>query len=326
MPNLILNKSLFFKLATSGLFFYFLVGFPTHKPMQKSVEADSNTYTNAIVGFSVTKPQHWHFMSKAQYLKEQSKIKFTDEELMAERKKYTKAPLVVITKYREPYDDLNPDFTVNFAPLETLKHADAKKVLEITIGRWKNVLKDYAVVQPPKDTVVSGLKAAYGQINYTLESVDGRKIPIIQELWIIPRSDYYFGIISATRKDGKTEERAEIRKILSTVKIESSTDDIAPVTNDPEESFRIISCLCKEHTDNLKFKQCFDEQNQAYKRLMVLLKGIEEEEYLRAVVMEKQTKETKVVEALELYPRKDCKDGVIDAVKFMKYYDEHINK
>ena len=186
-------------------------------------------------------------------------------------------------------------------------------------------MKDYAVVQPPMDTMVSGLKAAYGQINYTLESVDGRKIPVTQKLWIIPRSDYYFGIISATRQDGMTGERAEIKKILSTVKIEPPTDTIAPVTNDPEESFRIISCLCKEHTDDLKLKQCFDEQNQAYKRLIVLLKGIDEEEYLRAVVMEKQTKETKVVEALELYPRKDCKEGVIDAVKFIKYYDEHIN-
>jgi hypothetical protein len=172
--------------------------------------------------------------------------------------------------------------------------------------------------------VVSGLKAAYGQFNYTLESVDGREIPVTQELWIIPRGDYYFGISSGTRQDGKTGEKAENKKILSTVKIESSTDAIAPVTNDPEESFRIISCLCKEHTDDLKFKQCFDEQNQAYKRLIVLLKGIDEEEYLRAVVMNKQTKETKLVEALDLYPRKDCRDDVFDAVKFMKYYDEHI--
>lgn len=325
MLKLLFNKPHILRLAACGFIFYFLFGCATQTPMQKSVEADSNTFTNAIVGFSVIKPQHWHFMSKAQYLKAQSRIKLSDEELMAERKKYTKAPLVVITKYREPYDDLNPDFTVNFAPLENPKNADAKKVLEITIGRWKNVLKDYAVVQPPTDTVVSGLKAAYGRINYTLESVDGRKIPVTQELWIIPRSDYYFGIISATRQDGMTGERAETKKILSTVKIEPPTDTIAPVTNDPEESFRIISCLCKEHTDNLKFKQCFDEQNQAYKRLIVLLKDIDEEKYLRAVVMDKQTKETKFVEALELYPRKDCRDDVIDSVKFMKYYDEHIN-
>ena len=167
MPNLILNKSLFFKLAASGLIFYFLVGCATHTPKQESAAADSNTYTNAIVGFSVTKPQTWHFMSKTQYLKTQDKIKLSDDELMAERKKYTKAPLVVIAKYREPNDDLNPDFIVNCETSEGPKHAEAMEVLVIKLGSWSKVLKDFTVVQPPKDTVVSGLMAAYAQINYT---------------------------------------------------------------------------------------------------------------------------------------------------------------
>jgi hypothetical protein len=126
----------------------------------------------------------------------------------------------VIAKHPEPFDDLNQSFKVNVRPFGKLKGADPKQILAMISAQFKNVFKDYEVVQEPTDTEVSGIKSVYMRINYSIQIPDGRTFPTTSELWIVPRGDYFFMIGAGTRQDEKTGTLKEIQEILKTVKID----------------------------------------------------------------------------------------------------------
>jgi hypothetical protein len=126
---------------------------------------------------------------------------------------------VVITKYPEPFDDLNPSFKVNIKPLGQLKGADPKKILELILPQFQNIFQDFNLIQPPSDTTVGRLPAAYMRINYSLVAQDERTFPTTSELWIVPRGDYFFMIGAGTRQDEKTGSREEIAKIMSSIEL-----------------------------------------------------------------------------------------------------------
>ena len=137
--------------------------------------------------------------------------------------KYATAPLVAMMKYPEPYDDLNPSFKINIKPLGRLKGIDGKAIVALILPQFQKLLQDYELVQEPVEKEISGLKAGYARLNYTLEIPDGRIFPTTSELWIIPRGDYYFIIGAGTRQDEKTGTRSEIAEILKSLKIDNYT-------------------------------------------------------------------------------------------------------
>jgi hypothetical protein len=120
-------------------------------------------------------------------------------------------------KYPEPFDDLNPSFKVNIKPLGQLKGADPKQILNLILPQFQKMFQDFALIQPPIDTKVSGLNAAYMSINYSLAIPDGRTFPTTSEMWIVPRGDFFFMIGAGTRQDEKTGSRKDIQAILNTV-------------------------------------------------------------------------------------------------------------
>lgn len=131
--------------------------------------------------------------------------------------KHSTAPLVVMMKYPEPYDDLNPSFKINIKPLGQLKGVDPKQILHLILPQFKKIFQDFALAQEPMDTIVAGLNASYMRINYSLSIPDGRKFPTASEIWVVPRGNFFFMLGAGTRQDEKTGSRNEITKILNSV-------------------------------------------------------------------------------------------------------------
>ncbi len=180
---------------------------------------DTNVFESVTVGFKVTKPTEWQFVTAKENLENLKKVQINDEELQQLMLKYSTAPLVAMMKYPEPFDDLNPSFKVNIKPLGQLKGTDPKKILGLILPQFQKMFQDFKLVQAPTDTTVGKLPAAYMRINYSLTIPDGRTFPTASELWIVPRDDYFFMIGAATRQDGKTGSREEISQILSSVEL-----------------------------------------------------------------------------------------------------------
>jgi hypothetical protein len=186
-----------------------------------AVPTQSNTFSNYTVGLSVTKPSDWQFVTAEQHMENLGRTHLNNKEMQEAMKKYATAPLVVIMKHPEPYDDLNPTFKINIKPLGDMSADDPKAILELVTAQMPKMFKNFKVVTPASDTTVAGLKAAYTRIHYSLQISDGREFPTCSELWIVPRGHFFFIIGSGTKQDEKTGKRAEIQKILSSLKIDS---------------------------------------------------------------------------------------------------------
>lgn len=198
-------------LAVIGMF---TVGFVFGQP-------SGDTFTNPTVGFAVTKPTAWQFVTAEQHMENLSRTHLDDKEMQEAIQKYATAPLVVMMKYPEPYDDLNPSFKVNIKPLGGLSADDPKAILSLVTSQMPKMFKDFTIVTPVTDTTVGGLKAAYVKIHYSLQIPDGRQFPTCSELWIVPRGHFFFMLGSGTRQDEKTGKREEIQTILSSVKFDT---------------------------------------------------------------------------------------------------------
>ncbi len=181
--------------------------------------ADADAYSNPTAGLALNKPAGWHYLSAAQNLDNIKRMKLSDEEFHAKMKQYASAPLVAMSKYQEPFDDVNPSFKVNLKPYGQLKGIPSTELIKLILPQFQKTFKDFALVQAPVEVQVAGIASAYARIDYTMELPDGRSFPTSSELWIVPRGDYFLMIGAGTRQDEKTGTRAEIQGILDTIKI-----------------------------------------------------------------------------------------------------------
>ncbi len=184
------------------------------------IAADMSVIINKTAGIQLTKPTDWVYISAEQNLANFKAIKQDDEEFHAMAQKYVTAPLVSMAKFPEPFDDLNPSFKVNIKPYGVFKGKQPKEIMSILVAQFHKIFKDFVIVQPPTEVMVSQITSAYARMNYTIEIPDGRAFPTTSELWIVPHGDYYFMIGAGTREDGKTGSREEIQSILKTVRID----------------------------------------------------------------------------------------------------------
>jgi hypothetical protein len=167
----------------------------------------------------VTKPAGWQYLTAAQNLENLKATQLSDQEFQAAMLKYATAPLVAMTKFPEPYDDLNPSFKVNIKPFGPFKGQTAQDMIGLILPQLQKAFKDFTLVQPPTEVEVSGIKSGYARIDYSLQTADGTLFPTTSELWIVPYGDYYFLLGAGTRQDEKTGSREEIADIIRSVKI-----------------------------------------------------------------------------------------------------------
>jgi hypothetical protein len=180
---------------------------------------DPGIFNNPTAGLQLTKPPGWSYVTATQNVGNIKAIKLNDDEFHAAMQKYATAPLVALTKFPEPFGDVNPSFKVNIKPYGKLKGKSPQDLINLALPQFQKLFKDFELVQLPSEVVVSGIKSAYARMNYTMEIPDGRSFPTTSELWIIPHGDYFFMMGAGTRQDEKTGSREEIQSILKTVTI-----------------------------------------------------------------------------------------------------------
>lgn len=125
---------------------------------------------------------------------------------------------MIMTKFKEPYNDLNPSLKINIKPLGGIDGSKPVQLLELIVPSLKTAFPDMKVVQAPKEVLVGGLKGAYAHIQYVLKAQGGLSFPTSSELWVVPKGKHFYMIGAGTRQDEKTGSRKEIQKILETIK------------------------------------------------------------------------------------------------------------
>lgn len=198
--------------SLGALLFSFALVFAEPAPAQE-------IYSNETLGFAVTKPADWHYVTAEQARENLKRTEFATPEFKELVAKYSRTPFFAISKYKEPYDDLNPSFKVNVTNLGVLKEESPERMVELVTANFPRMFKNYAVDEGPVATDVAGHPAGYMRVRYTLEIAE-RDWPVASEIWVVPRGELLFLIGVGLRQDEKNGSRQEIRSIVETIRID----------------------------------------------------------------------------------------------------------
>lgn len=177
-------------------------------------------YVHPVLGLSLSYPSSWSVISVDDYFNQLENTKLTNEEFDEMILKHAQVPLFAITKYKEPYDNLNPSIKINTRHYGNLKGYSPESILYHLIDQFKVMFTDFKLVQIPVKTKIGNQEAFYIKINYTYLTQNGLSFPTCSELWMLDKTDYFYFIGAGTRADDNSGAVEEIHKILNTFEIQ----------------------------------------------------------------------------------------------------------
>jgi hypothetical protein len=180
--------------------------------------APSDTFSDAGLGFNITKPSDWHFISGEMLKADRNTIRLSDAELEQLAKRNANAPLVVFTRYPEPYPTLNPSASVTLATMP-MEKMPPKYALSLSIEMTKQAYPDLEIVEPVRDHEVDVIQGAYTKVKYTVTFADGQTFPTMVRMWIVPRGNIMFVIGMTSPPEGPDVSEEAFQEILKSIKI-----------------------------------------------------------------------------------------------------------
>ena len=166
----------------------------------------------------MTKPMDWNYMSPEMVKRASESTKWNDAELEKAIKENPNAPLVVITRYVEPYPTLNPSVTITMVNLP-VAGMPPKDILNMSTEVLKRAYPDLSYVDEVQDADVDGITGAYTKIKYTMAAGD-QKFPTLTRMWLVPRGKIMFTVGMSGPQDGPDVSDETFKTILSSIKIE----------------------------------------------------------------------------------------------------------
>lgn len=172
------------------------------------------------VGFSLTKPMEWKYLSPEMVQAARQSTKLDDKELEKAIKANPNSPLVVITRYHEPYPTLNPSVSVQITNL-SIEGMPPKDFLSMNMEVMKRAFPDLTYVDKVQDTNVDGISGAYTKVKYTYTMAEGgQKFPTLARTWMLPRGNKIFIISMYGPQEGPDVSDEAFDKILGSIKID----------------------------------------------------------------------------------------------------------
>jgi hypothetical protein len=187
---------------------------------QTAIGTENNDYTNPTAGFRITKPSSWTYLSMETITSNRENIRLKDEELRAAIRERATAPLVVMAKHQEPYDDLNPTIQVVLRPLGSLQGKPTTEIMEAAVRPMQNAFHDFKFIRDIHETEVSGLKASHMRASYTISNKEGRDFRVVSRMWMVPRGTFIFLIGMSGPESGSDVSEDEFGRVLKSIKIE----------------------------------------------------------------------------------------------------------
>lgn len=166
----------------------------------------------------MTKPMDWKYLSPETIKTASSSTKWDDAELEKAIKENPNAPLVVITRYPEPYPTLNPSVAITMVNLP-VEGMPPKDILNMSTEVLKRAYPDLIYVDEVQDANVDGLNGAYTKIKYTMIA-GNRKFPTLTRMWLVPRGKVMFTVGMSGPQEGSDVSEESFKEILKSIKIE----------------------------------------------------------------------------------------------------------
>ena len=180
--------------------------------------SEEEVFHHPGAGFSMTKPMNWKYLSPEMVKAASQSTKWNDAELEKAIKKNPNSPLVVITRYPEPYPTLNPSVAVTVVDLP-VEGMPPKDILNMSTEVLKRAYPDMTYVDKIQDANVDGLNGAYTKIKYTIVTED-QKFPTTTRMWLVPRGKVMFTVGMSGPQEGPDVSDEAFKDILNSIKID----------------------------------------------------------------------------------------------------------
>jgi hypothetical protein len=176
------------------------------------------TVKNSTLGFEIELPDEWTELGSKEFYDNLNKLELDNPKFQDLLTKNASIPVVIATKYPEPYDDVNPSLKINARPYGAIPTRDAVEIAGLLLAGIKQLYPDLEVVSPPSPKNVDARKGAHVQVRYSLKTSVGT-FPIESELWVIPTENFFYMIGIGYRPDGKTGSRDDAASSIEKMKI-----------------------------------------------------------------------------------------------------------
>ena len=185
---------------------------------QADASGEEEIFHHPGAGFSMTKPMNWNYLSPEMVKTANESKKWNDAELEKAIKENPNSPLVVITRYPEPYPTLNPSVAVTVVNLP-VEGMPPKDILNMSTEVLKRAYPDLTYVEKVQDANVDGIDGAYTKIQYTMDT-GKQKFPTTTRMWLVPRGKVMFTVGMSGPQEGPDASEDAFKQILDSIKIE----------------------------------------------------------------------------------------------------------
>jgi len=183
--------------------------------------SETNRFHSPTARFTIVKPEDWHFGSAEETAKNRAIARLKDKEMEEQIRQRASAPLIVITKHKEPIDDLNPSVQVIMRPMGQLQGRTALELMTNFVApSLQNAMADFTFVEKVKETKIAGHSAAYFKAKYTARNAKGAEFGTLSRMWIIPRGAFLFLLSMSGPQEGPDVSEKEFATILDSIKID----------------------------------------------------------------------------------------------------------
>lgn len=179
----------------------------------------SYTFNDAVLGFSITKPSGWNYVSGKIMEVNKNANRQNNPELEKVSQQTGDTPfLVVFARYPEPNPNNNP--TVSVTVIDTgVEGLSPKRILALPAAKLKKAYPDLTIVEEIRDHEVDGIIGAYTKLKFTVAGDGERKFPTTHRMWLVPRGTLMFSIAMTGPQEGPDVSEEAFQEILQSIKI-----------------------------------------------------------------------------------------------------------
>ena len=178
-----------------------------------------NTFESSEAGFKLTKPAEWQFLPAHTVAQNLALPRMRDKELEKVIRSRPSIPFLVVARFPEPYEGLNPSVQVSLKTQGELLGQGASALLQHVVERLKGTFSDFAFVEEVTETTVDSLPAARMIAKYTVIDSQGKDLKALARMWIVPRGDYMLTISMYGPQDGPNTSQKEFQQIFQSIKL-----------------------------------------------------------------------------------------------------------
>lgn len=182
--------------------------------------ADDNQFTSPTLGFKMTKPAAWSFVSANTYLEKMKEVKWDDPAAQDHWNQALRAPVVVISKFPISHNGINPNFKVDVKPYGVIPAGiSGKEALAGLIPLFQQRFKNVKIDSAPAEVTFGNQRAGHAKMTYVSRSTTGIDVELTTQMWTVPMKSYIF-IAGATYAPNSKASEAEAVRIAKSISID----------------------------------------------------------------------------------------------------------